>query len=202
MAAVWLVASIANLFSASLARRLGLIKTIVLVNVPAILALALIPFAPNWWWLLILLLCSATLGSMEQAPRMAFVAAVFSPSERTAVMGTINLVRTVAASGGPLLTGYFHEKEMWYATFYSSAVLKTFYVIGLLAMFLKTKLPEHERGLREVTVTDVDAGILLSDRLDLPGGFQIIEDEELDDDNESIGDRARSNSMYKGVEAA
>ena len=44
---------------------------------------------------------------MDQAPRSAFVAAVFRPSERTAVMGTINLVKTVASAGGRWLRGIF-----------------------------------------------------------------------------------------------
>ena len=42
------------------------------------------------------------------------------------VMGTLNLVRTVASAGGPLLTGYFHDHKMWFATFYTSAALKVF----------------------------------------------------------------------------
>lgn len=88
MSAVWLVASIGNLFSASIARRLGLVRTMVLMHLPNAIFLLFIPLAPTWWIKLILLLGSAALGSVDQAPRMAFVAAVFTSEERTAVMGS------------------------------------------------------------------------------------------------------------------
>jgi Major Facilitator Superfamily len=181
MAAVWLVASVANLFSASVARRLGLIRAMVFTHLPNAIFLAFIPLASSWWLMLMLLLVSSAFGSMDQAPRSAFVAAAFLPSERTAVMGTINLVKTIASAGGPLLTGYFHDKKMWGAVFVIAAVLKILYDIGLLAMFLKTKLPEHGRRPREVTVSDVDVGILLNEQLVDPDEF------ERDDDDEEMG---------------
>lgn len=91
MSAVWLVASLGNLFSAYIARRLGLVRTMVLMHLPNAIFLVFIPLAPTWWIKLILLFVSAALGSVDQAPRMAFVAAVFSAEERTAVMGSKSL---------------------------------------------------------------------------------------------------------------
>lgn len=184
MAGVWLVASIANLFSASVARRLGLVRAMVFTHLPNAIFLGFIPLAPTWWLMLMLLIGSSAFGSMDQAPRSAFVAAAFRPSERTAVMGTINLVKTIAAAGGPLVTGYFHDKKMWGAVFVISASLKILYDIGLLAMFLKTKLPEHGRRPRDVTVSDMDVEILLSENLVHPDEFEAgLDDEEFGDDN-------------------
>lgn len=200
MAAVWLCASFANLFSASVARRLGLVRAMVFTHLPNAIFLFFIPLAPNWWTMLFLLLASSVLGSMDQAPRMAFVAAVFSPEERVGVMGTINVVRTFAAAGGPLLTGYFHEQKMWYATFYTSATLKVLYDLGLLAMFLKTKLPEHGRDgqVRQVTVSDVDVGILLSENFRRPEEFEeVLEEEEGDGYGRS---HAPSKGQYEHIE--
>ncbi|KAK3675920.1 hypothetical protein LTR78_004112 [Recurvomyces mirabilis] len=184
MAAVWLAASVANLFSASVARRLGLIRAMVFTHLPNAIFLAFIPLAPNWWLMALLLLASSAFGSMDQAPRSAFVAAVFLPSERTAVMGTLNLVRTVASAGGPMLTGYFHEKKMWGAVFVISAVLKIAYDGGLLAMFLNTKLPESQRRTSHRTVADVDVGILLNETHGLapPEMFEQLDTEDLDHD--------------------
>ncbi|KAK0361128.1 hypothetical protein LTR59_018174 [Friedmanniomyces endolithicus] len=179
MAAVWLVASIANLFSSSVARRLGLVRAMVFTHLPNAVFLAFIPLAPTWWMMAMLLLASSAFGSMDQAPRSAFVAAVFLPSERTAVMGTLNLVRTLAAAGGPLVTGYFHEKKMWTAVFFLSAALKIAYDIGLLMMFVNTKLPETQRRPRETTVTDMDVGVLLSESLTTPEAFETFDDEEV-----------------------
>ncbi|KAK3691456.1 hypothetical protein LTR37_018653 [Vermiconidia calcicola] len=189
MAGVWLVASIANLFSASVARRLGLVRAMVLTHLPNTIFLAFIPLASTWWIMLMLMLVSAAFGSMDQAPRAAFVAALFPSSERTAAIGTINLVRTIASAGGPLVTGYFHEKDMWWATFLVSAGLKLSYDVGLLAMFLKTELPEHGHG----TVNDVDVEILLSDNIRHPDSFDTLEGHEADEeyDGFSAGGRVK-----------
>lgn len=190
MAAVWVVASIANLFSASVARRLGLVRAMVFTHLPNAIFLAFIPLASSWWWLLILLLLSSAFGSMDQAPRSAFVAAVFLPEERTVVMGTINLVKTLAAVGGPFLTGYFHDRKMWHATFWISAAIKVCYDIGLLAMFLNTTLPEQGRRPREgLTVSDVDVGILLSEDMVHPDEFA----QDMDDDD----DMDESSPVYR-----
>ena len=192
MAAVWLVASIANLFSASVARRIGLVRAMIFTHLPNAVFLAFIPLATTWWLMLMLLLVSSAFGSMDQAPRSAFVAAAFLPSERTAVMGTINLVKTIASAGGPLLTGYFHDKKMWGAVFVIAAVLKILYDIGLAAIFLKTKLPEQSRRHREVTVSDIDVGILLNEQLVHPDEFAREEDDE-----ESVGYDDGYNSGHK-----
>ena len=200
MAAVWLVASIANLFSASVARRLGLVRAMVFTHLPNAIFLAFIPLASTWWLMLILLLASSAFGSMDQAPRSAFVAAVFLPSERTFVMGTINLVKTIAAAGGPLLTGYFHDKKMWGAVFVISAVIKILYDIGLLAMFLKTKLPEQGRRPREVTVNDVDVGILLNEHLVHPDEFERDEDDEEMDEESRSYDLGHGKARYDHLE--
>ena len=195
MAAVWLVASIANLFSASVARRFGLVRAMVFTHLPNAIFLAMIPLAPNWWWMLILLLASSAFGSMDQAPRSAFVAAVFLPEERTAVMGTINLCKTLAAAGGPLVTGYFHDKKMWHATFVTAGLIKILYDIGLVAMFLNTKLPEHGRKPRGAeTIADIDVGILLNDHLADPDEFDVSDDES------DHGENRQTKARYEQIE--
>ena len=203
MAAVWLVASIANLFSASVARRIGLVRAMIFTHLPNAVFLALIPLASTWWLMLMLLMASSAFGSMDQAPRSAFVAAAFLPSERTAVMGTINLVKTVASAGGPLVTGYLHDKKMWGAVFVIAAILKILYDIGLAAMFLKTELPEQSRRHRKVTVSDVDVGILLNEHLVHPDEF--ARDDDDDDDSEGYDDgynSGQNKARYEQVEDA
>ena len=178
MSAAWLLASFGHLFSASIARRIGLIRTMVFTHLPNAIFVGLIPFAEDWKMMLVLLLVSSVLGSMDQAPRTAFCAAMFSRSEFTAVMGTLNFVRTVASAGAPLLTGYFHDRKMWHATFWTAAALKVLYDFGLLAMFLNTKVPEHKRGPRELTVADLDVEILLSENMRHPEEFENLEEDE------------------------
>lgn len=202
MAAVWLVAAGGNLASASVARRLGLVKTMVLMHLPNAIFLALIPLAPTWWSFIILLFIGAALGSMDQAPRMAFVAAVFKAEERTAVMGTINLVRTVSAAGGPLLSGYLWHHELWWVSFVISAVLKISYDIGLLAMFLNTKLPGQDGRPKDVTVADVDVDILLSENLARPEDFVIPEDEVEEVERNEVDHDGHGKVMYHDIRDA
>lgn len=94
------------------------------------------------------------------------------------VMGIINLVRTVSSAGGPLVSGFLWDKDLWWVTFIVAATLKVCYDIGLLAMFLKTKLPEQDGRPREATVVDMDVGILLRENLTPPEDFSVVDDDD------------------------
>lgn len=160
----------------------------VLTHLPTAIFLAFIPLASTWYALLILLIAASALGSLDQAPRSAFVAAVFQPEERTAIMGALNLVKTIAAAGGPLLTGYVHDKlggKTWWPVFVIAAILRVIYDLGLLFMFLRTPLPEESAKPHEVTViSEVDVGILLGERmlLPIPEEFERPLDDDVDDE--------------------
>lgn len=199
MALVWFTASLSNLFSAPLARRVGLVRAMVFTHLPAALFLGCIPLATTPNSIAILIVLRAAFNSMDQAPRSAFVAAVFLPEERTAVMGTINLVKTLGQSLGPLVTGVMMDRKKWWVVFVVGAVLKVLYDIGLLAMFLRTKLPEHGRRPRRTPVTEVDVGTLLGGEL-LPLGQDDDDDEEEMDDEESgnLSAQGRSGKVQYG----
>jgi MFS family permease len=216
MSVVWLLSSLSNLFSAYVARRVGLVRAMVLLHLPCALFLALIPLASKTWYLMIILLLGdAVFGSMDQAPREAFVAAMFLPRERTQAMGTLNFVRTIASSLGPLLTAYVWTKERWWIPFELAAVLKVCYDIGMLVMFLKTPLPEERRRVEAengsgepqemaMTAADLDVNILMDEYstgdLAPPSDFEISDGEEEDDertlteDDQDISGRRRKYS--------
>jgi hypothetical protein len=203
LSVVWLAASLSNLFSAAVARRLGLVKAMVCTHLPSAVFLALVPLGlvvSGWKVLLVLLLGDAVLGSMDQAPREAFVAAAFLPRERTQVMGTLNFVRTLGACMGPIVTGLVWSKERWWVPFEMAAALKVIYDIGLLIMFLRTPLPEERRrvaldapgggdGGQQMTVTaaDMDVNVLMDSlqtggsRLADPSEFDVSDEEDEDD---------------------
>jgi len=85
---------------------------------------------------------------MDQAPRSAFLAAVVLPDERTAVMGIVNTVKTMSQSSGPFLTGSLAESGRFWIAFVFAGALKAAYDVGLLTLFLHTKLEgDSSRGV-------------------------------------------------------
>jgi len=73
---------------------------------------------------------------MDQAPRQAFLAAAVQPSERTAVMGIVDVVKTLSQSAGPFITGIFAYRRMFGLAFIVAGALKIVYDILMLIMFL------------------------------------------------------------------
>jgi len=80
---------------------------------------------------------------MDVAPRSAFLAAVVLPHERTAVMGAINVVKTSSQALGPLITGIFAERGLFWIAFVTAGTLKATYDLGMLAVFAGHKTLEE-----------------------------------------------------------
>lgn len=87
---------------------------------------------------------------MDVAPRQAFLAAAVLPSERTAVMGVVNVVKTLSQSAGPVITGGLAGSGKFWVAFLVAGSMKATYDLGMLAMFLGFKgHEEREEGRRE-----------------------------------------------------
>jgi hypothetical protein len=72
---------------------------------------------------------------MDVAPRSAFLASALPPEQRTAIMGTINVVKTTGSSLGPLLTGVLSSRGLFWVSFVAAGSLKATYDIGMLITF-------------------------------------------------------------------
>ena len=103
----FLLGAVSTVFAGPLARKIGLINTMVFTHIPSSAAVLIFPLPPNLVLTVILFFVRAGLNNMDQAPRSAFIAAVVRPDERTAAMGITAIVRTLAAMSGPTLTGIF-----------------------------------------------------------------------------------------------
>jgi MFS family permease len=86
------------------------------------------------------------LNNMDQAPRSAFIAAVVKPEERTAVMGITSMLRTLAATAGPTVTGILAGHDRFWIAFVAAGALRISYDLGLWAMFINMNLYQHEEG--------------------------------------------------------
>lgn len=152
------LSSVGNVFASAVAKRIGLVKTMVFTHLPSAILLALVPFPGSLGLTVTLLVLRASLSSMDQAPRSAFLSAIVLPNERTAVMGIVNTVKTMSQSSGPLLTGLMAANSRFWIAFLVAGTLKASYDIGLLTVFLHTKIdgdgPEPLGSSREEAGTD------------------------------------------------
>jgi MFS family permease len=140
----YLLSSLSTIFAAPLARHLGLVNTMVYTHVPSSAAVLLFPFPSSVWLTVALFFLRTGLNNMDQAPRSAFIAAVIKPEERTAVMGITSMLRTLAATCGPTVTGLLAGNDKFWIAFVAAGVLRLAYDFGLFAMFVNMKLYKHE----------------------------------------------------------
>lgn len=132
--------AVGAIFAGPVAKRIGLINTMVFSHLPSSIASALIPLPKSVGWTVGLLLLKAGLNSMDQAPRTAFIAAVVSKEERTAVMGITSMLRTGAMSIGPTVTGLLAGNDTFWIAFLAAGICRVTYDLGLWILFVNVKV--------------------------------------------------------------
>ena len=155
----YFLSSLSSVFAGPLARRLGLINTMVFTHLPSSAAVLLFALPQNVPLTVVLLLIRHGLNNMDQAPRSAFIAAVVRPEERTAVMGITSMLRTLASTTGPFVTGLLAGSDRFWIAFVAAGSLRIAYDLGLFAMFVNMKLHKHEEGDDESSSTAL-AGVV------------------------------------------
>ncbi|KAF2640869.1 MFS general substrate transporter [Massarina eburnea CBS 473.64] len=157
MSATWFIATVGNIFASSLAKRIGLIQAMVATHLPSSIFLAALPAPSGLPLTICLLVARAILNSMDQAPRSAFLSIVVLPEERTAVMGVVNILKTLSQSGGPWMTGLLAGRQHFWVAFVVAGSLKGAYDILLLAFFAgKVHVESHETERPGPPETDRD----------------------------------------------
>ncbi|TRX91797.1 hypothetical protein FHL15_007350 [Xylaria flabelliformis] len=142
--ASYFLGAIGATLAGPLAKKIGLVNTMVFTHIPSSTAVLVFPFPPYFWMAAALLLTRAALNSMDQAPRTALIAAVVKPEERTAVMGITSTVRTLAAMMGPTVTGLLASNEHFWVAFVAAGVCRLAYDFGLYGLFINIKLHQRE----------------------------------------------------------
>ncbi|NML13761.1 MFS transporter [Azohydromonas caseinilytica] len=102
--ATGLLSAASQLAAPRLARRIGLLHTMVFTHLPANVCLVLAALAPGLPLALGLLLVRAALSQMDVPARGAFVMAVVTPAERTAAASFTAVPRSLAAALSPSLS--------------------------------------------------------------------------------------------------
>ena len=122
-----------------LARRIGLVNTMVFTHIPANLCLIGAAFANSLQAALALLLVRSALSQMDEPARSAFVMSVVTPAERPAAASFTAVPRSLASAAGPSLTGVLFAAGAIGAPLVACGALKIAYDLALFAMFRRTK---------------------------------------------------------------
>lgn len=132
-----------QLAAAPIARRIGLVNTMVFTHLPANFCLMAVPFAPNLPIAIGLLLVRSTLSQMDVPPRTSYVMAVVTPEERPAVAGLTTVPRSLASAASPMLAGWMLGLSPFGWPLVLAGGCKAVYDLLLLAMFRHVKPPEE-----------------------------------------------------------
>jgi MFS family permease len=134
-----LLSAVSQLAAAPLARRIGLVNTMVFTHLPANFCLIAAAFAPTLEMALVLLLVRSALSQMDVPARGAYVMSVVTPAERPAAASFTAVPRSLASSLSPTLTGAMFAAGAMAAPLVLCGVLKSAYDVALLMMFRKVR---------------------------------------------------------------
>ena len=144
---LFFVARVANAGShfaaAWLARRIGLVNTMVFTHIPSSVLLLTVPFMPNFQVAAILFLLRESLVEMDVPTRQSYVMAVVRPEERTFASGITHLVRLAGWAVAPAFAGMLMAGRSLAMPIYIGAAMKIFYDLALWRAFREAKPPEE-----------------------------------------------------------
>ena len=134
------LSAVSQLAAAPLARRIGLVNTMVFTHIPSSLFLIAAAFAASAEVALACLLARSLLSQMDVPARGAFVMSVVTPEERPAAASFTSVPRSLAAAASPALAGALFAAGAMAAPLVICGVLKIAYDVALFAAFRRAEL--------------------------------------------------------------
>ena len=142
-----LLAAVSSLLAAPIAKRIGLINTMVFTHLPSNLLLILVPLMPTLPLAVAVLLLRYTLSQMDVPTRQSYVMAVVEPDERSAAAGITGIARTTGAAISPSISAVMVSSVNYAALpFYLAGGLKIVYDLLVYRDFRNLKPPEERRA--------------------------------------------------------
>lgn len=158
--AVFFWAGVLSAFSAlvavRIARRIGLVRTMVFTHLPANGFLILAAFMPTAPLAVAALLARSALSQMDVPVRTSYVMAVVSPAERPAAASVTNVPRSLASAVPPVIAGWMLGHSTFGWPLVIGGALKITYDLLLLRQFRDVRPPE-ERTPAEAGSSDTSA---------------------------------------------
>jgi MFS family permease len=134
------------LVAVRIARRIGLVNTMVFTHLPSSLCLIAIPFMPHLSHVIALLFIRSALSQMDVPTRSSYVMAIVLPAERPAAASITTVPRSLASAVSPFLAGYLLSVSSFGWPLLIAGGAKIVYDVLLLVGF-RTIRPPEEQGL-------------------------------------------------------
>jgi MFS family permease len=135
-----LFAGVSALAAGWLARRIGLVNTMVFTHLPSNVLLILVPLMPNVELAIAVLLLRFSISQMDVPTRQAYTMAVVHPDERSAAAGVAAVARSIGSSVPPMLATIFvGSAAMMSLPFFLAGGLKIVYDLLLYRAFARSE---------------------------------------------------------------
>jgi MFS family permease len=138
-----LLAALSFLAAPSIARRFGLLNTMVFTHLPSNILIMLVPLMPNLELAVVMLFVRNLLSQLDVPTRQSYTMAVVDPDERSASAGILSVARNAGAAAAPLFTGTVLAVPSLGLPFLLAGGLKIIYDLWIFAVFRKVKPPEE-----------------------------------------------------------
>ncbi len=149
--------ALSYLAAVRIARRIGLVNTMVFTHIPSSLCLLAIPFMPELSYVIALLFVRGALSQMDVPTRSSYVMAIVAPEERPAAASVTSVPRSLAAAASPFLAGYLLSVSAFGWPLIAAGATKIVYDVLLLVLFRHVRPPEEQaRGAGETAVQGKD----------------------------------------------
>ncbi len=135
-----------HLVAAWLARRIGLMNTMVFTHIPSSLFLMAVPFAPSVGWAAVFFLAREALVEMDVPTRQSYILAVVRPEERAFASGMTTLTRNIAYAAAPFGAGLAMSGVSLASPLFLGAGTKIAYDLLLYFSFRRVKPPEERNA--------------------------------------------------------
>jgi MFS family permease len=144
--ATGLLSAISFLVAVPVARRFGLVNTMVFTHIPANLCAIAIPFMDDLGIVVALLLLRSALSQMDVPTRSSYVMAIVDPAERPAAASVTSVPRSLASAASPLAAGWLLTVSPFGWPLVAAGCIKIAYDLMLLATFRNVRPPEERAG--------------------------------------------------------
>ena len=141
-----LLSAISFLAAAPIARKFGLLNTMVFTHLPSNVLLIMVPLMPNLSLAAIMLLARNLLSQLDVPTRQSYTIALVDPDERSAAAGLTSVARNAAAAIAPTFAGATLAVPALGMPFLIGGGLKIVYDLAIFSAFRRVRPPEEAGG--------------------------------------------------------